>query len=766
MRPANRTNLNHAMPLARTLAHRGPDAEELLRDGPVGLAFTRLSLVDPEGGGQPLISPDGSIVLIANGEVYNHRALAAGLPGGGKELRGGSDCEVLVHLYQEKGLSFLDDVRGMFGLVLWDRRRNVLVMARDHFGVKPLYFSRNRERVVFASEIKALFSDPDCPRQVAWDRALASPTFTASPALDTSAPTTWFEGVESVPAATIIEIDLADGTTREHLYWTAPDFMGDPACATRDDRDIIAEFRELLADSVRDCATADVSIGLFLSGGVDSAAVAALAADTASLETFTVLNGSTVANGDARFARRVADELGVPNHQILFEASHVPSAAEWKRLLWLTEMPTCGPEQYYKHELHRHARAHHPGIKGMLLGAAADEFCGGYSVQTSGDRGWEGFMEALGDMDRRGRLQSGRHALDIWWEGSEAGLLSEAALGLRHDGRGRDPYALFVAAKMRDVAQYNCWHEDRTAAGSGIEARVPFLDRRLFELVASIPPHRRERLLWDKAIVREAVAGLLPQDVVHRPKVPFFYGEGVQHTHRTFISMLTQDGCALLDEALESPRGKEFLNADRVRAVLCRLEQAPLSGEVERILPLINLCLLDRMAAESPSPPHRLGDGASPGARGVSRRRGERSRRRRRADDGGTALGRPQPPGPGRRRRPAAGHRRDLVRRRRRFPGVRPGPRGAVAGLSAWPRRYEHRAPDLRAGRHHPRDTLLPADGMPRPGAAGARDSRPRLSNAHRTVLTRCPPPNTRSRRSDCAAPTRPGQGGSDRSAS
>ncbi|WP_329329306.1 asparagine synthase (glutamine-hydrolyzing) [Streptomyces mirabilis] len=589
--------------MARTLAHRGPDAEELLRDGPVGLAFTRLSLVDPEGGGQPLISPDGSIVLIANGEVYNHRALAAGLPAGGKELRGGSDCEVLVHLYQEKGLSFLDDVRGMFGLVLWDRRRNVLVMARDHFGVKPLYFSRNRERVVFASEIKALFSDPDCPRQVAWDEALASPTLTASPALDTSAPTTWFEGVESVPAATIIEIDLADGTTREHLYWTAPDFMGDPACATRDDRDIIAEFRELLADSVRDCATADVSIGLFLSGGVDSAAVAALAADTASLETFTVLNGSTVANGDARFARRVADELGVPNHQILFEASHVPSAAEWKRLLWLTEMPTCGPEQYYKHELHRHVRAHHPGIKGMLLGAAADEFCGGYSVQTSGDRGWEGFMEALGDMDRRGRLQSGRHALDIWWEGSEAGLLSEAALGLRHDGWGRDPYALFVAAKMRDVAQYNCWHEDRTAAGSGIEARVPFLDRRLFELVASIPPHRRERLLWDKAIVREAVAGLLPQDVVHRPKVPFFYGEGVQHTHRTFISMLTQDGCALLDEALESPRGKEFLNADRVRAVLCRLEQAPLSGEVERILPLINLCLLDRMAAESPSPP-------------------------------------------------------------------------------------------------------------------------------------------------------------------
>lgn len=589
--------------MARTLAHRGPDAEELLRDGAVGLAFTRLSLVDPAGGGQPLTSADGSIVLIANGEIYNHRALAARLPARGRELRGGSDCEVLVHLYQEKGLSFLDEVRGMFGLVLWDRRRNVLVMARDHFGVKPLYYNRNRQRVVFASEIKALFSDPACPRRVAWDEALTSPTLTSSPALDTSAPTTWFEGVESVPAATIIEIDLADGATREHRYWTPPDFMGDPSFAERDDRDVIAEFRELLADSVRDCATADASIGLFLSGGVDSAAVAALAAGTASLETFTVLNGSTIANEDATFARRVADSLGVPNHQILFEASHIPTAMEWKRLLWLTEMPTCGPEQYYKHELHRHVRAQHPGIKGMLLGAAADEFCGGYSVLASGGQGWNGFMTALGDMDRRARLQSGPRALNVWWEGAEAGLLSEDALNIRHDQHGRDPYALFVAAKMRDVTQYNCWHEDRTAAGTGIEARVPFLDRRLFELVAAIPPERRERLLWDKAIVREAVGDLLPPDVVNRPKVPFFYGEGVQHTHRTFISMLAQDRYALLEEALTSPRGKEYLNADRVYALLRRLEQAPLSGHVERLLPLVNLCLLDRMTTDLPVPP-------------------------------------------------------------------------------------------------------------------------------------------------------------------
>ncbi|MFD5483315.1 asparagine synthase (glutamine-hydrolyzing) [Streptomyces hawaiiensis] len=584
--------------MARTLAHRGPDEEELFRQGRVGMAFTRLSLVAPENGGQPLYSEDRSVVLIANGEVYNHKELAATLPAGTR-FRTDSDCEVLVHLYQQRGLDFLDDVRGMFGLVLWDRRRDVLLLARDHFGVKPLFYTRDGRRIAFASEIKALFADPATPRRVDWDSALVNPTVTSAPSLDLAGPSTYFEGVESVPAATILEIDLRDGATRRHVYWTLPDFDGD---SVRTDQEIIGDFRELLADSVRACATADVSIGLFLSGGVDSAAVAALAAGTTDLQTFSVLSGSTVVNGDARHARLVADKLGVANHQVRFDASNVPTAVEWKRLLWLTEMPTCSPEQYYKHELHRYVRAEHPEIKGMLLGAAADEFCGGYSTTTADDGGWHAFEVALTGMARRGRIEDGRPKLAAWWEGAESGLLTDAALGLGHDLLNRDPYGAFVAAKMRDVEQFNCWHEDRTAAGSGTEARVPFLDRRLVELVASIPAARRERLLWDKAIVREAVADLLPPEVVHRPKVPFFYGEGVQHTHRPFIEMLTRDGAALVEEALATPRGREMLDADRVRALLRRLVDAPLAAHVERLLPLLNLCLLDTMVAELPPP--------------------------------------------------------------------------------------------------------------------------------------------------------------------
>jgi asparagine synthetase B (glutamine-hydrolysing) len=164
--------------MTRTIAHRGPDDAELLQEGPVGLGFVRLSLVDPENGSQPLRTDDGDLVLIANGEVYNHRELAAEL---GVRMRTGSDCEVLLHLYRRFGLDFLDRVRGMFSLVLWDRRQQRLVIGRDRFGIKPVYFHANRDRIVFASEIKALLHDPACPRELDWGRALADQLMTGNP---------------------------------------------------------------------------------------------------------------------------------------------------------------------------------------------------------------------------------------------------------------------------------------------------------------------------------------------------------------------------------------------------------------------------------------------------------------------------------------------------------------------------------------------------------------------------------------------------------
>ncbi len=603
--------------MARAVAHRGPDETVVRRDGPVGLAFTRLSLVDPEGGGQPLESADGSAVLIANGEVYNHRALAATLPPDVR-LRTGSDCEVLVHLYRERGLRFFDDVHGMVSIVIWDRREQRLLLVRDRFAIKPLYWARIGDRIAFSSEMKALLGVPGCPRALDWGLALSDQALTSEAVTEPGRPTSWFTGIEQVPAGTIVDIDLRTGEAREHRYWSLDiGGAGSDGAAAPSDEEYVRRYAELLDESVRDCLMADVEIGLFLSGGVDSAAVAALAARAgANLHTFTALSGATALNGDAEHAHLAAGQLGLPNHQVLFDARRVPSVTEWERLLWLTEMPQCGPEQFYKFELHRYAKAVRPGVKAMLLGAAADEYAGGYTELMALGGGWPGFLEVAGRLARTRALRR-RPGLATWWDGSQPALLTDAVVDAFAEPPG-DPYAAFVRWKARDIVQYNCWHEDRTAGGNGIEARVPFLDHRLVELAASVPPERRERLLWDKRMVREAVRDVLPPVLAEREKVPFFHGEGVRYAHRTFIAMLAQDGAELVERACASPNGQRFLDRGAMLGHLADLQRDPAAGHVETLLRLVNLGLLDAMLTDLPAPPVTTEFATVPQARPVT----------------------------------------------------------------------------------------------------------------------------------------------------
>ncbi|MCQ1575871.1 asparagine synthase (glutamine-hydrolyzing) [Streptomyces parvus] len=583
--------------LACTLAHRGPDDRRLLLDGPVGMAFNRLSLVNPEDGAQPLVSADGNIVLIVNGEVYNHRELAAGLPSGTR-LSTGSDCEVLLYLYQRDGLRFLDRVNGMFAFVLWDRARGVLLFGRDRFGIKPLYYHRDNERIVFASEIKALFADGTTPRRIDWPRALGEYDMNATPGFVHGRVTTWFEDIQLVAPGTILEIRLQGGATTEHRYWELP---GPDSDSDMTDEDYVETFRDLLAASVADCATADTELGLFLSGGIDSAAVAALAPGR-SLQTFTALTPGTVLNGDARGGHRTAELLGLRNHQVLIGSDRVPSPQEWRDLVWLAETPMAGPEVFYKFEMHRFARQNFPGIKGMLLGAAADEINGGYIPNFAGEGGdWDDFESNLRDLHRRQALERSPK-LGHWWEHEGVPLLNDAAVDPASPYAG-DHYAGYFAWQYRTLEQYNVWHEDRTAAGNGVEARVPFLDHRLVELVARIPARRRAALLWDKRIVRDAMKGILPEEIRTRPKGYFFYGEGARHTNRSLTRMLAQDGAALLEQALSSDNARRYLNADGLRTTLDRLTRSPSTGSIELLLRIVNLGLLEGMTAQLPPPP-------------------------------------------------------------------------------------------------------------------------------------------------------------------
>ncbi|MBB5792937.1 asparagine synthase (glutamine-hydrolyzing) [Streptomyces caelestis] len=579
--------------LADILRHRGPDEQEMLRNGPVGLAFTRLSLVDPTGGSQPLVSDDGNLVLIANGEVYNHKELAARLPSDVK-LKTGSDCEVLLYLYRQHGLDFLRDVRGMFAVILWDRTKGQLVLARDRFGIKPLYFHRNNERIVLSSEIKGLFADPQTPRRFAWEEALAVPALAAAPRFSAPQMCTWFEGVESVPAATILRIDLHGGRTTRHRYWEMPVAADESATV----ESFTERYSDLLRESVKECATADTELGLFLSGGIDSSSVLALAlSQVDEIHTFTVLAGGTRVNGDVEHSYGLARELGVHNHQVVFPPDHVPTPEEWTRLLWLTETPMTGPEVYYKHELHRFARAERPELRGMLLGAASDEFNGGYSDEFGGD--WDTFLANLAGMDRETLLDQ-RSVLRHWWPGG-ASFLSDQVLGDLRDRAGTDAYRAYLESEYRKVQQYNVWHEDRTAAGSGIEARVPFLDHRLVELTAAIPERLRPRLLWDKRILRDAMRSVLPQRIAERPKGPFFYGSGTNHAYRMLVQLMRSNDQELVERALAAPGADTYLNGQAIRQQLAGLGNGDTdSASVELLMRVVNMGLLAEMVAQPP----------------------------------------------------------------------------------------------------------------------------------------------------------------------
>jgi asparagine synthase (glutamine-hydrolysing) len=586
--------------MGRAVAHRGPDGEQLFVDGPVGLGFRRLALVGPSSGDQPVFSEDEQTVLIANGEVYNHRELEARMPG--LRLRTKSDCEVLAHLYARHGLSFLDDVNGMYAIALWDRRRNRLVFARDRFGIKPLYFTVTGGQVVFASEIKALFQHPGCRRELDWQGALAEQSLNIGSYLTHEPPTTWFRDIEIVPAGGTVTIDLDTGRVERGQYWQLPDFDGDEDAS---DEEWITRYRELLEASVADCASADAELGLFLSGGVDSSAVAALAAklDGPEIHTFTVLAASTYLNGDAPAAHHAATALGMPNHQMIFDGDLTPGVDQWKQLLWLLETPLCNAEQFYKYELYRYAKQLRPELRGMLLGQASDEYNGGYSQVFSGETDWAGFEDGLRQLVRTSALRE-RPEVAPWWPDGQSSLLHDDLLrGAVTEDMLRDPYAAYVAWKHRHIQQYNCWHEDRTAAGNGVEARVPFLDHRIIELLGRMPASRRASLLWDKRILRDGVRDILPAAISDRPKGSFFYGEGEGHTHQMMVRMLARDGDALLEEALAAPGAAGVLRPDAARATLRRLENELAPFDVEYLLRLVNLGLLDQMTRSMPALP-------------------------------------------------------------------------------------------------------------------------------------------------------------------
>lgn len=587
------------------IAHRGPDEKKIYQDGPLGMTFQRLAIVGQKDGSQPLENEDRSIVLMVNGEIYNHVELRSKLKSSHR-FRGNSDCEVILHLYEDYGLECLSHLNGMFSMVLWDKRQQRLMLVRDRLGIKPLYFYKSSEKLLFASEIKSLLAHPDCPRQYDWETALGFSLGVPLPQ-----PPSFFKGIDNLSPGTVLTIDLREKSQTTHAYWTPPaPSLEEWNADQRTEQEIIAGYKDLLADSVKIRLMSEAEVGLFLSGGIDSVSVARFAEPYRHIHTFSALSQSTLRNGDAKAACQAARNIGLPNHQVLFMWQDNPFTPDhWKQLLWLCETHFCGAEQLYKFHLHRFAKHLRPELKVMLLGQGSDEFNGGYGAELL-KKAYPGLspQEATWPilMDHMRGQEKGLHILrkNPLFQQYKDLLSLEFLSSLNQESPYSHPWHCYRETHKYTMQCYQLWHEDRTAAGNHIENRVPFLDHRLVEFTYRVPPQHYESLFSDKRILREALASEIPEDLRQRPKGPFFYGEDVRYTHRMLFDLLMGDDQALVREAFEPvPGSPPIFEQQNIDLLIGQIARDPEYGGTEMLLQLTNMGLLDKMARSLPSPP-------------------------------------------------------------------------------------------------------------------------------------------------------------------
>jgi len=528
-----------------TLVHRGPDSAGSFLGGPVGLAMRRLAIIDLAGGDQPIGNEDGSVQVVQNGEIYNYRDLRHRLERRGHTFRTRSDTEVLVHLYEDQGPSFVEALRGMFAIALWDSRERRLVLARDRFGIKPLYYRNEGGVLSFASELKALLRQPGFSRDVAPAALEAFLALNSIPA-----PLTVYREARKLPPGHVLVWEPASGLSLERYARPAPVAAGHNR---RDgEAELAEELRARLRDSVRAHLVADVPVGVLLSGGIDSSLLAALAAleGNGRLHTFTI--GFEEGSFDERAeARLVAERYGTEHHEVVLR----PDAAELLPALAESFDEPFGDSSaiptYLVSEL---ARKH---VKVALSGEGSDELFGGYYTYVADSlaphvgalaRAARPLVELLPSSSQRvsadymakrfvrgaGLPPLERH--HAWKEIFSREARADLLLPERRSGF--DPLSLYRAryaetegaeplARLLDVdlglylVDDLLVKTDRASMAHSLEVRVPFLDQLVAELALALPDRLKVRGLAKKRLLRIAAAPLLPPELLRGKKRGF-----------------------------------------------------------------------------------------------------------------------------------------------------------------------------------------------------------------------------------------------------
>jgi len=547
----------HVRSMAERIAHRGPDDRGIHVDeaAGLGLAHTRLAIIDLSAAGhQPMRDATGRFTIVYNGEVYNYRALRAELQDAGVTFRGRSDTEVVLELFARQGEAMLPRLNGIFALAIWDRQERSLFLARDALGVKPLYYTEHAGGFAFASELKALLPllrsrtlDP-----ISLHRYLA---FLWCPGEGTP-----IREVRRLPPGEAMWV--REGRIVRRLRWYELPARRRSASGPLSAADAVEAVRSGMRRAVHRQLVADVPVGAFLSGGLDSSAVVALAREQApDIRCFTIeLAGGQDAGfaDDLPYARRTAERLGVRLEVITVDAAEM--ARDLDQMMWRLDEPLADPAPLNVLYISRLAREH--GVPVLLSGAGGDDLFTGYRRHLA--LRYEGLWSWLPAAFRRALARAGRivgagtavgrrlqrlgpvadsngderlAAYLAWARESSLRSLYSPPFAAEVDGARADaPLLDFLAGVSRDLsplerllsleqrfflADHNLLYTDKMSMAVGVEVRVPYLDLELVELAARIPEDLKQRGRTGKWVLKQAMAPYLPDEVIRRPKTGF-----------------------------------------------------------------------------------------------------------------------------------------------------------------------------------------------------------------------------------------------------
>ena len=581
--------------LTSTLAHRGPDSDGFLFGPGVALGHRRLSIIDLSTGDQPIYNEDRTKAVVFNGEIYNFRQIRADLEQRGHHFRTTSDTEVIVHAWEEYGDACVSRLRGMFAIALWDLAKRRLLLARDRVGKKPLYYVHDGDRILFASELKALICDPSVKQAIRPEAVDDYLTFGVIPA-----PGTIYQGIQQLPPAHYLVWE--GGQIRTVEYW---DLEYRPT-SRRSEGECLEEFESIFAEAVQLRMISEVPLGAFLSGGVDSTAVvAAMAAQSQRPVATTTITFSEHAFDEAHHARTVARFLGTDHQEVAVEARAVDILPT---LIWHLDEPFADSSAVPAYYVSRAARQR---VTVALSGDGGDELFAGYewryglNLLESRVRGWlprwarHGMLAPLASVwpkaDRLPRALRWKfflrnvslepeaayfHDMSLFTPMDKQALLSpgfrrtlgdytpflgfqshfDRVQGLDHLSR-----ILYVDLKTY-LANDILTKMDRMAMASSLEVRSPLLDHKVIEFAATLPSDMKYRNGVSKYFLKRYAERHAPASVIHRPKMGFSI---------PLAAWLRGEMSGMAEDLLLSERAlaRGYFNPDQVRALWTRHQE-------------------------------------------------------------------------------------------------------------------------------------------------------------------------------------------------